>query len=301
MRLNQVRDFVQIVEAGSIRAAARSLGVSHPAMTQSLRQLEDDLEVQLLRRGTRGVVPTPAGRAFFERARAIQAEVRKAEEEVRELASNAMGNVSISVSPAAAALFAPQAIAHFLQRHPLVRLRVMEGTVSALAQLVRDESLDFALGNRPPKRFSAGLKFRPLIRTPMIVAGRRGHPLRTARSLPDLATVPWLGLYPQGSGGMVEQIFASAGLPFPKQYVMCESYIFAFELMAQTDAVMPLPANLLVSGFTRPYLAEIALDRPVPSMMLGICTRADTRLTQLSAELARTVGEVARRLASANR
>ena len=42
MRLNQIRDFVSIVEAGSIRAAARTLGVSHPAMTKALRQLEEE-------------------------------------------------------------------------------------------------------------------------------------------------------------------------------------------------------------------------------------------------------------------
>jgi LysR family transcriptional regulator, regulator of abg operon len=297
MRLNQIRDFVWIVEAGSIRAAARAHGVSHPAMTKSLRQLEDDLRVQLIRRNTRGVVPTPSGRTFLARARAIQAEVRKAEEELGRLAGDAGGTVSISVSPAAAALLAPEAIAEFLGSHPQTRMRIIEGTPSALAPLVRDQTLDFALGNRPAQKLDAGLKFRVLLRTPMVVASRRGHPLREARSLRQLADARWIGLYPPGTGGMVERAFAAAGLPFPQRYITCESHVFAFELLARTDALMPLPAQLFDAPSIRRTLTEIPLDEPFPSMVLGMCSRADTHLSPLAAALARTVTEVARRLA----
>lgn len=297
MRLNQIRDFVSIIEAGSIRAAARAHGVSHPAMSKSLRQLEDDLRVRLIRRSTRGVVPTPAGRTFLARARAIQAEVRKAEEELGGLAGEAGGTVSVSLSPAAAALLAPEAIAEFLRSHPHARMRIVEGTPSALVPLLRDETLDFALGNRPAAKLDAGLKFRVLLRTPMVVAGRCGHPLREARSLRELADARWIGLYPPGEGGMVERAFAAAGVAFPQRYITCESHVFAFELMARTDALMPLPAQLFYAPSNRRTLAEIPLDEPFPSMVLGMCTRAETRLTPLAAALARTVTEVARRLA----
>src|SRR5205085_3276787 len=85
MRLSQLSDFVSTVEAGSIRAAARARGVSHPAMSKSLRTLESEVGVPLIRRSTRGVVCTPAGRAFLGRARAIAAELRKAQEELADL------------------------------------------------------------------------------------------------------------------------------------------------------------------------------------------------------------------------
>ncbi len=298
MRFNQIRDFVSIVEAGSIRAAARARGVSHPAMTKSIRQLEDDLRVQLIRRSTRGVVPTPSGRAFLARARAIQAEVRKAEEELRQLGGEAGGTVSVSVSPAAAALLAPGAIADFLYHHPQARLRIVEGTVSALASLLRDQTVDFALGTRPTSKLDAGLKFRTLLRARMAVGGRRGHPLREARSLRELADARWIGLYPPGAGGVLERAFAAAHLPFPQRYITCESHLLAFELMARTDALMLLPAQLLDTANHR-ALEQIPLDQPAPSMVVGMCTRAEARLTPLAAALARTFTEVARRLAQA--
>jgi LysR family transcriptional regulator, regulator of abg operon len=99
MRLSQLRDFVSIVEAGSIRAAARAHGVSHPAMTKSLRTLEQEVGVPLLRRNTRGVVCTPAGSAFLARARAIGAELRKARDDLADLKSPGGGTVSAGFLP----------------------------------------------------------------------------------------------------------------------------------------------------------------------------------------------------------
>src|SRR5258708_1155111 len=81
MRLRQIRDFLAVVESGSIRAAARKLGVSQPGITKSVRRLEAELHVQLMWRTPHGVVPTPSGRAFLARAQVAQSELRKAEEE----------------------------------------------------------------------------------------------------------------------------------------------------------------------------------------------------------------------------
>jgi LysR family transcriptional regulator of abg operon len=297
VRLSQLEDFIAIADAGGIRAAARTRGVSHPAITKSLRQLEKDVGVELVQRSPRGIVPTRHGKTLLTRARAIFAEVRKAEEELRHLEGKSGGKVSISVSPAAAALLAPDAIAQFLRSHPETQLRVVEGTPSALVQLVRDETLDFALGNRPADQVVGGLKFRVLLRTPMVVGCRSGHPLRGAKTLRDLARARWIGLYPPGAGGMVERAFAAAALPFPQRYINCESHVFAFELMARTDALMALPAQFFRPG--APHgLEAIRLQEPFPSMALGMCTRADRRLTPLAAALARTVVEVARTLAA---
>jgi DNA-binding transcriptional LysR family regulator len=96
---------------------------------------------------------------------------------------------------------------------------------------------------------------------------------------------------------MVERAFAAAGLPFPQRYITCESHVFAFELLSRTDALMPLPAQLFDAPSMRAPLAVVPLDEPFPSMVLGMCSRSDARLTPLAAALARSVTEIARRLA----
>src|SRR3981081_3300518 len=103
MRLSQIRDFVAVVESGGIRAAARKLGVSQPAITRSVQGLEAELHARLLQRTPTGVVLPEPGRAFLARARAAQAELRKAEEEVDRLDQRA-GSVGLGVSPSSALL-----------------------------------------------------------------------------------------------------------------------------------------------------------------------------------------------------
>src|SRR6266853_2143696 len=104
MRLRQIQNFVAVVESSSIRGAARKLGVSQPAITKSVRSLEEELHSRLVQRTPHGIVPTPAGRAFFARARVAHSELRKAEEEMAQLAGNGTGSVAFGAGPTATLL-----------------------------------------------------------------------------------------------------------------------------------------------------------------------------------------------------
>src|SRR3979490_2883023 len=204
MRLSQIRNFLSIVEAGSIRAAARSLGVSHPALTKSLRALEDEFRVQLIRRTTRGATPTKPGHAFLARARGILGEVRKAEEEVANVAGERRGSGAgggagaVGLAPAAALMLGPAAFGRFLLHYPEARLRIVDGAAASLLPMVRDETLDLAIAAKPVAGVPAALKCRVLFRSTVVVAGRRGHPLRAARSLRQLADARWIVVDPPG-------------------------------------------------------------------------------------------------------
>ena len=297
MRLHQLDHFVAIVEAGSIRAAARAQGVSHPAMTKSLRSLEDDVGVALLRRSTRGVVCTPAGRALLARARVIRAEVHNAEEELARWAAPYGGAISAGSSPVATALTSA-AIARVLQLYPQARLHVMEGTPSVLVPLVRDETLDLALVVKMPATMGPGLKFRLLYADRMAIACRKTHPLRKARSLRELADARWLGLNAPGAGGWLEQTFSALGLALPPQYVQCESFAFGFELMARVDALMAVPAPFLAGPLNRELqLLEVPLEHPLPPIEVGLCTRAEGLPRPLAATFVRAVTDLARQMA----
>ena len=149
MRLTQIRDFLAVVECGSIRAAARMLGVSQPTLTKSIQSLETELHVQLLGRSVRGILPTPSGRAFFARARVAQSELRKAEEEAAQLGGSSTGSVAFGMGSVGVALILPAAIGRFRLQFPRARVRVVEGVAHALLPSVRDETLDFAFGIFP--------------------------------------------------------------------------------------------------------------------------------------------------------
>src|SRR5712691_10556676 len=234
MRLSQIRDFVAVVESGGIRAAARKLGVSQPAITRSVRRLEAQLHARLLQRTPTGVVLTEPGRAFLARARAAQAELRKAEEEVDQLGEKA-SSVAFGVSPTAAAMV-PEAITRFRQEFPQTRVHITEGLPQLLLPLVRDETLDFAICRRAVVKPDSGLAFRPLFRNDFVVVARKGHPLGKARSLVQLAEANWISLLPPDNpSGPLDRAFSLAGLPVPRQVIQCESYNTAIGLLAKTD------------------------------------------------------------------
>jgi len=245
MRLRQIQDFVAIVEAGSIHAAARKSGVSQPAMTKSVRELEAELQVQLLRRSNRGVVPTPAGRSFFARARVAHGELEKAREELARSGDAAGRTVAFGIGPTAGRLITADAIADFRRQHPTTQIRILEGFPVTLLPLVREETLDFAIG-----------------------------------PLPD---------------GPLQRAFSSAGLPYPRVMIQCESHNVALAILAKTDMLGIISNRLLASTAARD-LQPISVKESLPSYTTGIFTRKDLSLTRPAAALARALTLAARRL-----
>jgi DNA-binding transcriptional LysR family regulator len=282
-----------------MRAAARSLGVSPPAVTKSLRQLEDELRVRLVDRTQHGVVATPAGRAFVGRARVVQSELRKAGEELAQLGGENVGSVAFGVGPVEMTLIVPDAVKAFRQQFPSARVRIVEGRRPTLLPLVRDETLDFAVVLRLEAQLDSWVKFRPLFRSDFVVVARKGHPLRNARSLARLADAEWVTLAPRSaSGGVLEQAFAAAGVPAPPPSpVQCESFNGMVGLVAKTDMLAILSRWMLTHPLARDLLQEIPLVERMPSITHGIHSRADAPLTPVAAAMAKAMTAVARGLA----
>lgn len=297
MRLNQIRDFIATVEAGSLRAAARGVGVSQPALTKSLRQLESELGAQLLQRSSRGISPTPSGLAFLTRARVVQAELRRASEDLASLKGARAGAVAFGVSPSAAVLLIPESLVRFRQQYPLAEIRVVEGVLPALLAPLRDETLDFVVGQKPPGGLDPSIRHRPLYRGRLVVAGRRGHPLRAARSLRELADASWLMYTGRGQGGVLERFFAAVGLPAPKVIVHCESYSAALALLARTDTLGLVVPQLLAQPYAHGFLQQIQIEETPPELPVGLFTRANAPLPAAAAAMAAAVSATARRLA----
>jgi LysR family transcriptional regulator, regulator of abg operon len=298
MRLNQLRDLIAVVEAGSLRSAAAKVGVSQPAISKSIRQLEQELQVQLLQRNARGAAVTRAGKAFLARARVIQSELRKAEDDLQVLRGGEQGSVAFGVAPSVCMLLVPDSLQHFRHSQPTADVRVVEGASAALVVLVRDETLDFCVSQKPAARLEPALRFKPLFRPPLAVVGRRGHPRRAAKSLRELADDSWLMFNPRRTGGAVlKEMFDAAGLSLPRSIVHCESYATALSLVAKTDVLGLLNSQMVSEVWGQRYLQKIDIEETVPAPLLGLYSRADTPLTPTALAMAQAVTATARRIA----
>src|SRR6188768_461312 len=192
MKLNQLRDMLAVAESGSLRAAARQLGIAQPALTRSIQELERELGVPLFERKSRGVTLTPMGELFMHRANAVRSELRRAREEIDQVRGRFHGHVSVCLSTVAHIALLPYALPQFRARYPDVHLDITEGLYPNVEPLLRTGIVDCYVG--PPPRDPPGseLIVEKLFDNTRVILGRKGHPLGHARSLRGLIDAEWL-------------------------------------------------------------------------------------------------------------
>jgi DNA-binding transcriptional LysR family regulator len=124
-RLAAMETFVYVVESGSFSAAARRLNIGQPAVSKTIAQLETRLAVRLLLRSTRGLTPTEAGLAFFERAKRAIEEADEADNAARGAASGLTGNLRICAAVTFGRLHIVPHLGPFLEQNPELNIDLM--------------------------------------------------------------------------------------------------------------------------------------------------------------------------------
>ena len=207
------------------------------------------------------------------------------------------GSVDFGVGPVAGALIVPEAVAAFRKQFPDAHVRILEG-LKQLGPLVRDGTLDFAVGARHHVKSDSALAFKPLFIHQLVVAARKGHPLRNARSLKDLAGADWVNLVPPASAqSPVERAMAAAGIPLPGRAIQCESYHVLVALLTRTDMLGILTARLLGRTLAGDALEAIPVAERLPAYTTYLITRTGIPLSRPAAVMAKMVLQAARRLA----
>ena len=215
MELWHLKYFIAVAEEGHITRAAERLGMQQPPLSQRIKAIERELDVQLFHRRARGVELTEAGRAFLDNARAVLAQLDHTFETTRRTARGEEGRISIGIVPASPFHpIVPRAIRAFREAYPMVSLRLEEGLGGELLELLRNEQIDVAF-IRTPHADQEGLVINRLLEEPMLVALSSAHAL--ARSgdegknpllLKHLARETFL-LYGPPGGGLREVTMAA--------------------------------------------------------------------------------------------
>jgi DNA-binding transcriptional LysR family regulator len=205
MELRHLRYFVAVAEEGHITRAAERLGIQQPPLSQQIKAIERELDVQLFRRKARGVELTDAGRAFLEDARAMLTRLDRAFETTRRAARGEQGRLCVGVtSTAPFHPLVPRAIRAFREACPMVSLTLEECLSNELVERLRDERMDAAFVRTSlPDR--DGLVVNSLLEEPMVVALPSTHILaqsecETAVSFQRLANETFILYGPPGTG-----------------------------------------------------------------------------------------------------
>ncbi len=283
MKLHHLRTLVALVETGSIRGAARMLGLTQPAVTARIADMEQEIGAVLVSRGTMGTTLTHVGRALLAHAKVIDNQVRRAEAEIAELTLQSAASIAIGVSPLGAIELVGAALAELQLKYPEVQARIVEGLFPRASVELRQGLVDFVVSPMPPPQHAdKAFHFQELVAYPMFVAARAGHPLARARRLADLADAHWVvGASTDSRRSTVEELFGEHGLPKPRILVHTDSVTQVQACIATSDMLGLLPRQLF-AGWPALQLIALPIEDTIRPVRLGFITLSGTTLTPVA-------------------
>lgn len=235
-KLQQLKVFQQVIRSGSIRGAARALGQSQPAVSRTIRELEQILETQLIIRSSQGMTLTETGRAFALRMQLILEELQRAADEIQQLNQHSQGSVAIGCSSLLALTVLPALVEDFKQPFPQANVLIREAQLSTLLPALREGRLDFAVGTVSQELPLEDLVREPLFNASFCIIARQGHPLAQATSLDELREAKWL--LPETDMGYYQQLQAVLG-SFYQQLIHApirsDSVVCGLNMVMQTN------------------------------------------------------------------
>ena len=198
MELRHLRYFVAVAEAENfLHAATRKLHISQPAVSRQIRDLEDELGVQLFERTGKAVSLSDAGSLFLKEARAILERTDEAVRNVRAFAQTGETELHVGYTPALRAQIVSPALHAFQQAMPNVHVKLHDWSYDKIAAGLRDGRLQLAFIARPSKHGAFyDFRFEELLRQQVRLAVAPSHPLAQRRSvsLAEAARESFIGL-----------------------------------------------------------------------------------------------------------
>ena len=189
MELRHLRYFIAVAEERHVTRAAERLGMQQPPLSQQIRALERELDVQLFRRLPRGVELTDAGATLLADARAILAHIEHAFAATKRTARGEQGELAVGfTSSAPFHPFVPRVLRAFRQSFPLVSLALEEAGTTELVTALRGEAVDAAF-IRSPVADPAGLTVLALLEEEMLAVLPTGHALASGKAPLALAAL----------------------------------------------------------------------------------------------------------------
>ncbi|MEK8051106.1 LysR family transcriptional regulator [Ideonella sp. DXS22W] len=278
MKLNSLRALVAAIEEGSLRAAARRLGVTQPALTKLIRELERELATTLLLRSTTGVLATAQGMVLYERAQAAERELAQAVDQIQQLGGRMVGQLTIGAVPLAVMLLIPETVRTFGREFPQIQLRVVEELYIAQLTRLRKGEVDIALGPLPEALPAGEFTVETLMPISMVVVVSKSNPLAKAKRLADLAQAPWVYTGSSPDSGYAKLYYERHGLPPPPAAALVNSTLGLLSMLAGGNCVGLMPYQIAVHPMAAAYLDIVPVAEGPLKLTLGALARSDTAL-----------------------
>jgi DNA-binding transcriptional LysR family regulator len=292
LRIRDLQVLSTVIERGSMGKAAAYLGVTQPAVSEVISDLEHLFGVRLVDRTPRGIEPTIYGRAVLKRSIAMFDELSQSIKDIEHLSDPTSGRLTIGCPESISAALLPPLIRSFTEEFPRIAVRVDQVVTSTLElSELRARTVDFVIARLTKSieedKFGDELNVEILFNDELVVVAgaqsRWGH--REKIELKELVDAPWT-LPPADTWNteLVEQAFRAEGLETPKTCLTTFSILLRAHLLATGDFVAALPRSVFRLNAERFGLKVLAVKiavRPWPVAIVTLKNRTLSPVVEL--------------------
>lgn len=271
--------FIALFQTRDISDAARLLSVSKAAVYNSVRQMEELLELTLFEREPSGVAPTSFCSILARHTKLAFAEIRHALEDMASLDGVTRGTVAIGTLPYTRTYLTPRAINRLLESHPQLGVSTQEGPYNVLQTSLRSGDLDLIVGAVRPTEPGSDIATETLIEDRLAVIARKGHPLtqRKKVSFRELQDMQWvLPAAETPSRLLFDETCRKHKMKTPQNAVQTSSQSMVRGLLLDSDRIALLSEHQIHYDRKAGLLDVLPVELKETYRPIGITMRAQT-------------------------
>ena len=302
MKIRHLQCFMEVARLGHVGRAADQLAVTQPAVSKTLRELEEFLNVRLFTRGPKGLALTPMGEAFQHYAATGVVALQQAIDCVAQGKLQGDSNIKIGALPTVAVRLMPQAVQALTAYRRDAAVHLITGPNRILLECLKSRELEVVVGRLADPNQMVGLAFEQLYLERMAVVVHPGHPLLSEKPLDLRRIAAFEVLMPSREDitrPIVDRLLIANGITGLERRVETVSGDFSRAYLKRTDAVWIISHGVAALDIAAGELAELDVDVSATLGPVGMTTRADDRPPPIVAEFMRVTRAVAKELRDA--
>lgn len=296
IKYRHLQCFLEVARQKSLVKAADSLAVSQPAVSKTIRELEEILGARLFERNRKGTTVTRSGEIFHRHAGMSIASLQQGLDGVAQLREGGGGQVNVGVLPNAAAMVMPRAILACRAQGIGAAIRVADGSNPDLLGRLKAGELDFVVGRLAEPARMVGLSFEHLYSEALAFAVRPEHPLldeenfELARILDYPVMLPIRGSIIRHAA---ESFLIANGVGVPGEYIETISVTFGRAFARASNAVWIMDHGVMLDDLQSGALRRLPVDAAATEGPVGLTVRVDSNLSAPARMLMSAVRDVA--------
>lgn len=280
VELRHLRHVQVLAEQRTFAKAAVALGLSQPALSRSIQEIERRVGVALFRRQRSGVEVTDAGRVLIQRAEPLLAEAAELERQMRQLRGLDVGLLRIGAGTYPSQMFVASAVARMVREHPGIAIEVRTRCADEQFAALRRHEIDLAIADGPWACTQSDLAVTMLNWHRGHLVVRAEHPLATKSGIDwvDVCDHP-LVMSPRVPPEILTELRAAASTPDRPVLIGCDTTVMMRSLVLESDAIAVLPWCLVADDIEGGRMVSLPLAAPWMGRAFGIVRLATRKLS----------------------